>query len=109
MKIKIIKCSDRRWWYAKYVGQTIESAGKFLPWMNGTGLLVHKYHNVIKEGDYSILNTNRWYGIKYQGELFGVELFENEPTNPREFDCVESYYDINDYEIVKIQVTEEKE
>jgi len=56
MKIKVIKCDYCHWWYADMVGNIIESNGSFLPWMNGTGLFVDKYHNVIKEGNYEIIN-----------------------------------------------------
>ena len=56
MKIKVTKCDNYRWWYADMVGNIINSTGEFIPWMDGIGLLVSKYHNVIKEGNYEIVN-----------------------------------------------------
>jgi hypothetical protein len=57
MKIKVTGCDDYRWWYADMVGNIIESEGDFLHWMGGIGLFVNKYKNVIKEGNYEIVDN----------------------------------------------------
>ena len=48
-----------------------------------------------------------WYAVKYLGDIIAIQDFTQIPSL-MEFDYIESYNNISDYEIVEVEIIEIK-